>query len=433
MTSFSSRFYGLGTAECPMDLLPFRNDKTVLGEGTAGKPFRATVPSVPVTNYGTVSGEGEDNTAAFTAMEADTEIGCFYVPAGVWEVPAGMTLKKRYYGSGQLRISSVLQAPDYVRHEWTAAERDAAAPPNLGLDSVFAGDYSRCATAVYKHVTGDDTVGTPETGYLYNPQTAAHFTVFLNEGGYSHVGAGGTSADMSRTGVCAHQVFLQNSGAGDAVAYNAMVTVNGPDIGNTTWVGNPAGVILNGSVGCGANSVYVNPVEYDLNDDGYDVCCAGHVINMTRTNDTAAKGESWIGYRPQSAGTSPVDVMYSGTGLARIGMDFTLMSCSETAIALASGHTISFAGIGASDTYPNGFCTNTGDVHMGVTSGRLEVLHTSRVVLSLGADRQDYGANTGTPLRTGFDVDTVTLPELAARVAALIADFKTLSLIGETA
>lgn len=430
MVVFSKRFSGLGTVSCPVDLLPFATDGTIRGQGTLEDMHRVTVPSIPVTNYGTRAGAGIDNTGAFTAMEADSKTGCFYLPAGIYDVPAGMTLKKRYYGAGQLRINGVVKAPDYVRHEWTAAERDAAAPPNLGLDSVFAGDYSRCASAVYKHVTGPDTVGTPATGYLYNPQTAAHFTGFVNESGYSHVEGSGAETVMSRTGICAHQTWVHQAGAGDAVAYNAMVTVAGQDIGNTTWIGNPAGVIINGSMGCGADHVYLNPVEYDLNDDGFDVCCTGHVVNMNRTNDTAAKMETWIAYRPQSWGTKPIDVIYSGQGQARIGLDLVMTSCTDAAITLKEGQLVSFAGVGSDNTYPIGFCTDTGNIHMGNVSGRLEVHHSNKVVLSLGADRQDYGANTGTPLRTGFDVDTVTLPELAARVAALILDLQAVRLVG---
>lgn len=86
---------------------------------------------------------------------------------------------------------------------------------------------------------------------------------------------------------------------------------------------------------------------------------------------------------------------------------------------------------GALDFAPMNFNPNTGDAvtagNFGVAASKVFQVAGTQVV---AARQTGWTANTGTPIRTGFNTATVTLAQLAAAVAALQADLTTHGLIG---
>jgi hypothetical protein len=142
-----------------------------------------------------------------------------------------------------------------------------------------------------------------------------------NESGHNQETAG----NGGRTGICAYQTKVDQHGQGDAVAYNGLIFVTGTKSGSTHFLANPAGVLLNGSLQAGADGVYLNTVEFDMQDGGFDCAGIGTVTNLSRTNAAGAKSVVWMGHRVQGTGTEYADVAYSATGKIKIGLDTTNM------------------------------------------------------------------------------------------------------------
>lgn len=191
-------------------------------------------------------------------------------------------------------------------------------------DLILGGDadFSNAMDVTYLKILGEDTLGTPTTGYKYTKELTPHFTMLdTTTSGHNE----SLSTNDGRTGATAYSTRVYHGGQGDAAAYNAYVELySTPQPGSTHWLANAAGVILNGDNGVTyGDHLYMNTVELNHTDNGWDSAAVGIVLNFNRTNDTASQGEIWMGVRVQSGGTKAIDVGYSLHGLAKRGLDLS--------------------------------------------------------------------------------------------------------------
>ncbi len=173
-------------------------------------------------------------------------------------------------------------------------------PSPLGnYDSIltaFDGDLTAVQFPIAHMILGPDVLGKPTTGYLYTPEAYPHYTVLFNNSGYNH----GFNSNVGRTAACAYRTAVHQYGHGDAVAYNATAFVMGDgNLKGNSFLSNPAGTLFNGDISAGADGVYLNPYEIICLDNGKDVACVGHVVNLKRDNNTGANEVFWNGIRIQ--------------------------------------------------------------------------------------------------------------------------------------
>ena len=216
------------------------------------------------------------------------------------------------------------------------------------ISTAFQGDMIDVTFAVAQSVSGASTLGTPTTGYKLNPQVSGYYNYLFNSSGYNY----STSTNNGRTLASLHFDKVDNYGQGDATAFYANAYVNGAKAGATTWLANPAACLYIGQCDAGANGVYLNPIEIDCNDNGYDAAAISFVSNLNRTNNTAALGQPWIGFRSQSYGSKAVDAFLSATGSFNIGLDLTTatLGSSNAAITLKQGQYLYFGSTNSDTT-----------------------------------------------------------------------------------
>jgi hypothetical protein len=160
---------------------------------------------------------------------------------------------------------------------------------------------------------------------------------------------------------------------GDTMAYNASGFVRGAKSGATSFLANPGVGLFTGDATAGQNGVFLNVREIACDDAGYDIACIGDVVNFNRTVGTGALNATWIGYRPQSTGTQPIDAFYSASGPSKIGMDLSTAGITQGAIALAADQTIHFDATNVStDKFPDETVVGTTYMKFNGTSEKYE-------------------------------------------------------------
>lgn len=293
-------------------------------------------PSNPVTPSGT-SGSGTgvtfnfgftttgkwfyatDDTAAIqaTSLPVYTEVGkLYYSTLGETGAPF---LPKRSLGYGQITDSGGFQQGPFFTC--------ASAPPASrggwsGAEAPFTGDLSNVQFPIHHFITGATTLGQPASGYQFTEECYPIAGFLYNSSGFNSSNSG----NGGRTAACFTRIHVNNVGQGDAIAFNATGFVNSTRAGSTHFLANPAVTIIAGDTFAGADGVFLNPVELDCSDQGYDCAAAGYVTNLTRTNDRGNLFATWYGYRSQSTGTVPIDVHYGVIGAAKIGIDLTSLT-----------------------------------------------------------------------------------------------------------
>jgi len=200
-----------------------------------------------------------------------------------------------------------------------------------------ANDFSHVQNQVYT-IDGASTAGTPASGYVYTPEIVPHFVTLNTNSGHNQ----SLSGNGGRTGMPVYRAVVNHVGQGDAVCFNGAVWIGSTKPGSTHWLANPAGVLINGDVMAGADGVYLNPIEYNMVDNGYDIAAVGLVINAHRTKGIGAKHAIWLGVRLQSVETEPVDAGVSLAGAHKVGLDFTpaVFTAGKAAIALKANDRI---------------------------------------------------------------------------------------------
>ena len=114
---------------------------------------------------------------------------------------------------------------------------------------------------------------------------------------------------------------------------------------------------------------YGTPWEFNSLDGGKDVGVI-NVSSYNRSNDTGARGVTWIHDLAKSEGSAPIDVFWNGVGKARVGIDFTQADFSsegQRAIQLKKDQRIYFnaSATGALGTRARGYWGNVqGDTYI---------------------------------------------------------------------
>lgn len=327
-----------------------------VGIGTAGEFDHTELLSVK--DFGAFGDGASDDTTAIFNADADSRSK--FVPAGIYPTTLAPTdLDGPYWGHGQIRTGAINK-----RAPWFSAIK--VAPSSLGshdsIDTAFNGDISRSQFQVEHRIIGAATLSQPATGYVYTPEAYPHYTWLYNSSGWNQA----TASNDGRTAACAYRTHVQNAGQGDCVAFNATGIVSGTRAGSTSFLANPGVTLYNGDVFGAADGVYLNPGEFSLNDQGFDVAGIGWVINLNRSVATGAKGAFWSGFRAQSIGSADVNSAFSASGKYDVGLDFSMitMDASKAAVALKADDRIYL-----NSSSSNGFfATALGGVYLGYRS-----------------------------------------------------------------
>jgi len=325
------------------------------------------------------------------------------------------------------------------------------------IDTSFSGDLKGVRFPVYHKVTGTSTLGQPATGYESIPEAMPFYIWLDNESGWNE----STTGNDGRTGVAALRVRLQNDGQGDV--YGLWVTggISSTRSGSTSFLANPAAVIVGGNLAASVDGAYLNPGEFLLSDNGTrDIAAVGWVVNLNRTVTTGAKDVFWAGYKVQSIGSGSVDVAYNAKGPFRFGLDLSFcdFGANQAAITLKADQRI-YGNVTATDAsglsrYPSAVSTTYFTYSSSLTAWHFVTsnvsalqIYSNQVISPLairtdteyrvstlkvvGARDTGWTAMTGTSNKnTAYDTATVTTAQLAGRVMALQAALTTHGLIG---
>lgn len=402
-----------------------------------------------------------DFTSAINTVEASSVSlnNYIYIPPGLLTgAVASSALRVVYDGPGQIKTGSNKRGKTFSSM--------SLPPTSSGIDTdiltAFNGDWSHQRYCLEHRITGATTLGTPVSGYKYTNEASPIFGYMTNSSGHNE----SFTTNSGRTAVAFMRVLLDQLGQGDMPAYNARVRVGGVvDPLSTSWLANPAGSIINGSMGAMADWVYLNSLEFALDDGGYDVTGIGPVINLNRTITNGAKGREmatmWHGMRVQSTGVAPVDTMVSGFGKFYGGIDLSMPALefsNQAAILLKGDDKIYFGasadavvspkltvnsrattglttnymtydvatlrlrfnvgGVNALSVYNTGIVTS-GDMSVG--TGKGFIVNGTKVVTD---SVTGWSLMTGTAQRATWATNTVTLEILAQTVKALLDDLQ---------
>lgn len=288
--------------------------------------------SPSVTDYGADT-DASDNATALALAEAAGE--AVYVPEGRYASSlATSALPGRLFGIGQVGDTGGYRAPSFTQLE--------QAPSSYGnSDSIvtaFNGDLDAVNLAFEHRVTGSATLTQPTSGYVQKPETAGVFGFGYNSSGYNH----STSGNGGRTGASLLHLNVANGGQGDYEAVFLNGVVSGAKEGATHFLANPAIGGVAGQFFAGSDGVYLNVIELNMSDLGHRAAAIGAVFNFHRTVDDDTLGEVWMGFRPQSKGTEAADVIYSGAGDWKRGLDLVHadFGTDKAAVALSVGQRI---------------------------------------------------------------------------------------------
>lgn len=242
---------------------------------------------------------------------------------------------------------------------------------NGGILAAFDGQQTYNSIRVSSRLRTADILGQPTSGYSYTVEVVPARIWMNNDSGWNQ----STSGNDGRTGAPAMRINVSTgtSVQGDTMAYNASGFVRGAKSGATSFLANPAIGLFTGDATAGQNGVYLNVREIACDDAGYDIACIGDVVNFNRTVGTGALNATWIGYRPQSTGTQPIDAFYSASGPSKIGMDLSTASVTQGAITLAADQTIHFDATNVSaDKFPDETVVGTTYMKFNGTSEKYE-------------------------------------------------------------
>lgn len=307
----------------------------------------------------------------------------------------------------------------------------------------------------------DSFTDTP-TDYHYIKELSSIYMLHNNAAGYQEFFDSDTGG---RTNVPGILIEGFHSGYGDmpGVSVRSGITRH-PDWASVTeWTGRNSLPLYDGQSGASSSHVNLYGDELHCVDYGFsDVAAIGIVRGFNKAGaKTAAYTSPWIGARLQSTGALAADAAYQVVGKWNVGVDFTGMTlpANNAVIAIPSGGRIYMASDAsvpgttwfAGDTglsFGNNWIDFSGSTLRAVVGGTATLQVSSTAITTTGnvnavggfrvSGIQVVGAkNTGWTGMTGtqdkattYDVATITLAQLAGRVAALQAALTTHGLIG---
>lgn len=293
-----------------------------LGSGTANQIFAAP--------------DGSSGTGSFRAMVfGDLPTGTANAVmgtngSGAWSamttLPSGLTIPSP-------TISGTLTGPSGT---WTSSGLS-------GLAGITATNALSSLPSTLANVPGvlnqtltGSALGTSGAGFNLVDKAAALHITFTNDAGYNtDTGDGNDQSGATATYYDIETAHGLTLGATAAITVHS--TVYGQKAGATDFLANASVQMLTGQLNAGEAGVYLNPLEYSLYDQGFDVAAEGLVINESRTVNTAALNENWIGVHILSFGSVAADAALHIVGKFTIGANFVGMSSGTAAIATAAG------------------------------------------------------------------------------------------------
>jgi hypothetical protein len=419
--------------------------------GTASRTFADYLADV--NNAKNLGAVGDGTTDDATALAAAAANGGVFLPLGTFKYGTddngGQLVGKRFEGPGvvqaginkQFRYFSFLDAAPAVN------------PSPGGNGSILTagnGDWSKTLLPLGFRVQGATTLGDPGTGeYIQRLETAAVV-------GYGRVGttAGknlATDWTDGRTGWAFQQMKIDHHGQGDATAFTTGVDIWSNKAGATHFLAQPAGNVMGGGVTAWVDHVNAVIGEFYVKAGTKDINGTGFALHFERNNATGAQEAMWRAISIISEGTQAIDFAFGARGKINRGFDIgnADLGANQAAIAmsadqriygavtynntssanpLASGYKV-FGAYGSA-WFRYGSVTSAWDFNNSVNLITGNVLKVNNVQV-LGARDTGWTAMTGTPNKAAtYDVASVTLPQLAARVAALQAAFTTHGSIG---
>ena len=319
--------------------------------------------------------------------------------------------------------------------------------------NAFDGDFSGAGTVI-GIVVKPGSLPVNEGEYSITPETAAHYSYVIMEAGEN-----GTDTATDRTAYTSNRHFIDHRGGGDAIVFISGVSINTGNAAATSHLEYPAGALFSSSINARQDFCNMAWGESHIEDNGFQTRATGPFLRFTRDNDAETKGEFWNGIRLSSNGAVPVDAGYQLDGRFKIGLDLSMMTPANTlaAIAIPDDASIEFSAMAPTNPISglrryaetlNGWTmryrsgvnalaikTNNNDsllireTGLTLTGANDEILIGGGQVIT---NRQTgWTIPTGTLDRGTFDPSTITLEELAQRMAALLTDLYSHGLIGD--
>jgi len=411
--------------------------------------YDADAPSLLDPDYGGIGDGVTDDTQAVNDIKAQP---WYFTPKSTGTYKTTLAYNKTgpfHYGPGQVETTEGKRANIVVNIDTPPSSIGSG-----GILTMFNSDH-KSPLRLQAAVTGASTSGTPASAYTAYDEIVPIFMQGYYSSGYDNPSGTG------RTGWHMQRVKVSHYGKGDAGCYNAEVFMGADDTDITgTVVGKPAGILWNGQAKAGVNNVYLNPIELNCVDDGYDVLAIGQVFNFFRDNNVESLGQMWIGSRMQAKGPEFSNSAFQAVDFWQNGLDTTCGDPNMKALVMRADQSIHFDGDASSmplvssykryaDTFGNTrmyFKSLTSTLHIEVSGGQAIQINAGAIAirkfmssdafinvltgkgyqvdnLTVVKDRKSgWALPTGTATRTAFDTTTVTLPLLAERVKALIDD-----------
>lgn len=387
---------------------------------------------VLVTDYGAKADGTTNDAAAVSAAEADSDfIG---VPSNTKVSTAASALTGVFTGPAQIIDGSSNKRGRYFS-QLTSALSSYGDPD--GIDTAFNGDLSKCIFPIECRITGGMETPTG-TQFINRPEHSPFFLKMYTDQGQTTEAGGGNQVNA---------LFIETTDASTAGGGICGIWIRGAVTGTkssaTDALLSTASILIAGQNNSLADGVYLNTMEFQNVDNGFDVSCVGMMMRMNRTNNTGAKNAFWNAFRAANEGSVASDVVMHVSGSWFYGLDFTgaTIDTNGAAIALKADQRMSFNA--TAGTYFAGFRGNStiryssaaskiiievdgtdaaqfdtnGSIYL--PSGGSMLINGQQVVFGR---RTGWTAPTGTSTRTGFATSTVTLQQLAEHVKALLED-----------
>ena len=401
--------------------------------------------SVALTDFGGVGDGVTDNTKAITAAEASAaqEI---VLPEGTYvsTYTHYSVLTKRYVGPGKLVFSGKTNA------RWRSMVFNNPVDIDPTATAYFHNNtFPNAYRASYMFV-GVSAAGTP--GNIYHDVHGLAQDIVYHDyvAGYN---TDDTDHHIGRSGGFVKHTRMAHGGQGDLTAHNYALSCYSqrPDVQH--FLANPAILIYNGSLSVSASAgygCYLETAEINFIDNGFSCSAFGDVRNYFRDGTDTALKMIWVHDRCQSA-NQPIDVVYSVVGNIKRGLDFTpaVLTSDKAALTLKANDRIYLSSeapldeiLGGGTRWYSEILNNT-YLNYDSASARIQLVVGSVAAFSCSSSalfvqgiqvmttrQTGWTAATGTPTRSTFATGSVTLPQLAEHVKALIDDLISHGLIG---
>lgn len=362
-----------------------------------------------IKSFGALGNGTTDDTAAFVLAEADASPK-IWLPAGIYIVNPGTTLRKTYWGYGKLKVtggfkgqlySNVNTATPLLSSPAAYAEGDISKvfmeswlidAPRKSIDEYYFDSRTtpRFVQATIKNghsgssakLTANCLIGaTSCTVNAVSPEIVVGGQITIGDGAgqttnratvTSIVGnvinftpAATTNAlaanfqyvsVASRTMNPYQYVELDFQGGGDSYAHVSRIVVSNTNqqSGQTHFFRTATGGMYGGDMYGAENGVYLTGTETQYADTTVagtkNIAVIDRVTNFARNSDTGSYGCLWIGNLQQSYGSQYVDAAYSLLGKFKSGLNTVLadFGASKAAISMAAGQKILFDSVSTS-------------------------------------------------------------------------------------